>query len=145
MTELTQAELAKELGFWPATAKGWTWTWQRCSRYDYRKRLAHSTNPDHLDPSAPSPAGVPSLQVTARYAAGRPRPTASRTIDLSLPLTESTQGRRADGRPTSSYKACQFWMRPIRLWTERAWFTVSAASRSSLAENTSHLEVRRSW
>ena len=28
MTELTQAELAKELGFWPATAKGWTWAWQ---------------------------------------------------------------------------------------------------------------------
>ena len=25
MTELTQAELAKELGFWPATAKGWSW------------------------------------------------------------------------------------------------------------------------
>jgi hypothetical protein len=29
MTELTQAELAKDLGFRPATAKGWTWTWQR--------------------------------------------------------------------------------------------------------------------
>lgn len=41
MTELTQAALAlaKELDFGPATAKGWTWTWQRCSRYDYRKCL----------------------------------------------------------------------------------------------------------
>jgi hypothetical protein len=37
MTELTQAELAKELGFWPATARGWTWTWQRCGRCEYRK------------------------------------------------------------------------------------------------------------
>ncbi len=37
MAELTLAELAKELGFWPATAKGWTWTWQRCGRYEYRK------------------------------------------------------------------------------------------------------------
>ena len=33
MTELTQAALGKELGFWPATPKGWTWTWQRCGRY----------------------------------------------------------------------------------------------------------------
>ena len=24
MTELTQPELAKELGFWPVTANGWT-------------------------------------------------------------------------------------------------------------------------
>ncbi len=29
MTELTQAALAKQLGFWAATAKGWTWTSQR--------------------------------------------------------------------------------------------------------------------
>lgn len=29
MSELTQAELAEELGVWPATTKGWTWTWQR--------------------------------------------------------------------------------------------------------------------
>jgi hypothetical protein len=45
MTELTRPELAKELGFWPATIKGWTWAWQRCGRYDYRKVLMHSTNP----------------------------------------------------------------------------------------------------
>ena len=31
--------------------KGWTWTWQRCGRYKYRKLLMHSTNPDHLVPS----------------------------------------------------------------------------------------------
>ena len=55
MTELTQAQLAKELGFWPTTAQGWTWTWQRCGRYEYRKRLTHSTNPDHLIPSETSP------------------------------------------------------------------------------------------
>jgi hypothetical protein len=48
MTELRQAELAKELGFRPATAKGWSWEWQRCGRYEYRKCLTHSTNPDHL-------------------------------------------------------------------------------------------------
>jgi hypothetical protein len=73
MTELTRAALAKELGLWLATAKGWTWTWQRCSRYDYRKCLTHSTNPDHLVPSVPSPTNVPPLRMAARYAAERPR------------------------------------------------------------------------
>ena len=58
MTELTQAQLAKELGFWPTTAQGWTWTWQRCGRYDYRKCLMHSTNEDHLVPSVPSPTDL---------------------------------------------------------------------------------------
>jgi hypothetical protein len=29
MTELTRAELAKELGFWPATAKGWAWAYHQ--------------------------------------------------------------------------------------------------------------------
>jgi hypothetical protein len=32
--------------------KGWTWTWQRCCRYKYQRVLMHSTNPDHLVPSA---------------------------------------------------------------------------------------------
>ena len=73
MTELTRAELAKELGFWPPTAKGWTWTGQRCGRYTYRKCLAHTTNPDHLVPSAPSPTNVPPLRIADRYATGRPR------------------------------------------------------------------------
>jgi hypothetical protein len=73
MTELTRAALAKELGVWPATAKGWTWEWQRCGRYDYRKCLTRSTNPDHLVPGVPSPTNVPLLQIATRYAAGRPR------------------------------------------------------------------------
>jgi hypothetical protein len=72
MTELTPAALAKELGFWPATAKGWTWTWQRCGRYEYRKCLTHSTNPDRLVPSVPSPTNVGPLRIAARYGAGRP-------------------------------------------------------------------------
>jgi hypothetical protein len=74
MTELAVAELAKELGFWPDTAKGWTWELQRCGRYDYRKCLMHSTNPDHLVPSAPSPTNVPPLRIAVQYAAGRTRP-----------------------------------------------------------------------
>jgi hypothetical protein len=73
MTELTQAELAKELGFWPATTKGWAWTWQRCGRYEYRKRLTHSTNPDHLISRGPSPTDVPRLRIAAEYAVGGPR------------------------------------------------------------------------
>ena len=71
MTEVTKAALAKELGFRPTTIKGWTWTWQRCSRYNYRKCLTHSTNPDHLIPSVPSPPTVPPLRIADRYAAGR--------------------------------------------------------------------------
>jgi hypothetical protein len=47
--------------------KGWTWTWQRCGRYEYRKVLMHSTNPDHLVPSTPSLTDVPPLQVARRY------------------------------------------------------------------------------
>jgi hypothetical protein len=73
MTELTQAELAKELGLWPATAKGYAWAWQRCGRYAYRQCLTHTTNPDHLVPSVPCPTNVPPLLVVARYAAERPR------------------------------------------------------------------------
>jgi hypothetical protein len=68
MTELTQATLAKQLGF---TAKGWTWTWQRCGPYEYRKCLMHTTNPDHLVPSVPSPTNVPPLRIADRYVAGR--------------------------------------------------------------------------
>ena len=73
MTELTQDALAKELGFWPATAKGWTWIWQRCGRYQYRKCMTHSTNPDDLVPRQPSPTNVPPLRIGAQYAAGKPR------------------------------------------------------------------------
>ena len=81
MTELTQSELAKELGFWPATAKGWTWTSQRCGRYDYRKCLTHLTNPDHLVPRDPSPTDVPLLRIAERYAAGRPGALRRRQLD----------------------------------------------------------------
>ncbi len=72
MTELTQAALAKELGVWPSTAKGWTWTLQRCGRYDYdyRKCLTHSTNPDHLVASGLSPTNVSPLRIADRYVAG---------------------------------------------------------------------------
>jgi hypothetical protein len=49
--------------------KGWTWTWQRCGRYEYRKVLMHSTNPDHLVPSSPSPTDVAPLEL-----AGSPVP-----------------------------------------------------------------------
>jgi hypothetical protein len=77
MTELTQAELAKELGFWPAAAKGWTWTWQRCGRYEYRKCLTHSINPDHLVPSVPSPTNLLPLRIAARYSSRRPGPKVS--------------------------------------------------------------------
>jgi hypothetical protein len=70
MTELTRAELAKELGFWPPTAKGWRWGWHRCGRYAYGKRLGHTTNPDHLVPSPP-PTGPP-LPLAPRHIDGRP-------------------------------------------------------------------------
>jgi hypothetical protein len=56
---------------WPGD--GLHWTWQRCGRYDYQKVLVHTTNPDHLVPSAPSPRNVPPLRIAARYATGRPR------------------------------------------------------------------------
>jgi hypothetical protein len=32
VSELSRAELAKELGSWPATARGWAWGWRRCGR-----------------------------------------------------------------------------------------------------------------
>jgi hypothetical protein len=47
--------------------KGWTWAWQRCGRYAYRKVLVHTTNPDHLEPTTPSPTGIPALEVAPRY------------------------------------------------------------------------------
>jgi hypothetical protein len=71
MNELTQAELAEGLGFWPAKARGWTWGWLRCGRYNYRKCLLHLTNPDHLLASVPSPTSAPPLRIAARYEAGR--------------------------------------------------------------------------
>jgi hypothetical protein len=75
MADVTLAELAKELGFWPPTAKGWAWGWRRCGRYQYERCLAHTTNPDHLVPSAPSLTNVPPLQIAQRYARGPRRRT----------------------------------------------------------------------
>ncbi|OCB32816.1 hypothetical protein A5676_04455 [Mycobacterium malmoense] len=71
MTELTQAELAKKSGFRPASAEGWTKGMMRCGRYDYREVEVHTTNPDHLVRDELSSTNVPSLRITARYAAGR--------------------------------------------------------------------------
>ncbi len=51
---------------------GWTWTSQRCGRYKYQKLLVHTTNPDHLVPSAARGSGG-FLRVAALYAAGRKR------------------------------------------------------------------------
>jgi hypothetical protein len=72
MPELTQTELDEELGFWPATAKGWAWGLHRCGRYEYRKCLTHMTNADHLIPRDPSPTDVLPLRIHGRYAAGGP-------------------------------------------------------------------------
>jgi hypothetical protein len=72
MTELTRAELSKELGFRPATANRMdVGVAAVCGRYDYRKCLIHTTNPDHLVPSVPSPANVPPLRIADRYVAAR--------------------------------------------------------------------------
>jgi len=38
------------------------WTWQRCGRYEYRKVLMHSTNPDDLVPSTTSLTDIPPLR-----------------------------------------------------------------------------------
>jgi hypothetical protein len=40
-------------------------------RYKYQKVLVHSTNRDHLVPSALSPTNVPPLRVADRYAGAR--------------------------------------------------------------------------
>jgi hypothetical protein len=50
--------------------KGWTWTWQRCGRYVYRRVLVYTTNPDHLVPSAARVSGR-FVRVAAPYGAGR--------------------------------------------------------------------------
>lgn len=63
--------MVKQLGG-PAAAHGWTWAWQRCGRFEYRKCLTRLTNPDHLVPNAPQRTDVQSLRIAARYAAGMP-------------------------------------------------------------------------
>ena len=82
---------------------GLHWTWQRCGRYEYRKVLMHSTNPDHLVPSVALGSGG-FLRVAARYAAGRKRcsttswgfsarcGTRSRRTARALPVTSLWTG-----------------------------------------------------
>ena len=62
--------MTDDLFGWPGD--GVHWTWQRCGRYEYRKVLMHSTNPDHLVPSVALGSGG-FLRVAARFAAGRKR------------------------------------------------------------------------
>ena len=66
-----QIAMTDDLFGWPGD--GPHWTWQRRGRYEYRKVRVHSTNPDHLVPSAPSSTNVPPLRIVAPYLAGRPR------------------------------------------------------------------------
>src|SRR6476469_6255201 len=70
-----QIAMTDDLFGWPGD--GVHWTWQRCGRYKYRKVLMHSTNPDHLVPSAACGSGG-FLRVAARYAAGRKRCSTTR-------------------------------------------------------------------
>ena len=55
-----QIAMTDDLFGWPRD--GVHWTWQRCGRYEYRKVLMHSTNPDHLVPSPPSLTDIPPLR-----------------------------------------------------------------------------------
>ena len=88
MAELTQAQLAKEPEFWPATAKGLTWTWQRCGRYEYRKCLTHSTNPDYPISRELSPTVGSPLRIAARSATERSSPSPL----FNAGLTEDADG-----------------------------------------------------
>jgi hypothetical protein len=49
------------------TSKGWVRGMVRSGRYTYREVWTHTTNPDHLMPSTPSPTDIPPLQVAPRY------------------------------------------------------------------------------
>ena len=52
---------------------GWVSCWMRSGRYTYRKVVVHTTNPDHLIPSAGTPSDRSPLQVALRYREGRCR------------------------------------------------------------------------
>lgn len=71
MTKLTRDESVRHPSLGPAASRGWSWTWQRCDRYKYRKYLVHSTSLDGLVPHVPSPTNVPPLLIATRYAGGR--------------------------------------------------------------------------
>ena len=47
--------------------KGWTKGMMRSGRYSYREVWTHTTNPDHLVPSPPSPTDISALEVAPRY------------------------------------------------------------------------------
>ena len=68
------ALVRKSLLVAPHTRRSW-----ECARYEYRKVLMHTTNPDHLVPSTPSLTDIPPLPVVDRY---RPQQDASRLLDL---------------------------------------------------------------
>jgi hypothetical protein len=53
--------------------KGWVSCWMQSGRYTYRKVVVHTTNPDHLIPSAGTHSDRPPLQVALRYREGRCR------------------------------------------------------------------------
>lgn len=72
MADQTEAAPAKEeLDFHHVAAKGWTWTWQRCGRYKYRKCSTYLTNPDHLVSQPASLTSVSRLRIAARYTTRR--------------------------------------------------------------------------
>ena len=48
-------------------ATGEHWGYQRCGRYAYWRVLMHSTNPDQLVPSTPSPTDTPTFDIARRY------------------------------------------------------------------------------
>jgi hypothetical protein len=54
-----QIAMTDDLFGWPGD--GVHSAWHRCGRYEYRKVLMHSTNPDHLVPSTPSLTDIPPL------------------------------------------------------------------------------------
>src|SRR4051812_50225197 len=64
-----QARSAMKDDLFGLPGDGLHWAWQRCGRYEYQKVLMHSTNPDHLVPSAPRGSGG-FLPGAAPHAAG---------------------------------------------------------------------------
>ena len=63
-----QIAMTDDLFGWPGD--GVHWAWHRCGRYEYRKVLMHSTNPDDLVPSTTSltdrPYGLPTSATSCR-------------------------------------------------------------------------------
>lgn len=87
MTDVTLAEMLKELGCEPVTAKGWTWTWQRSGRYEYRRHLTHLTqltNPDHLAAIAPSTTRIPPPASHSAVCSRKASPAATNEMNLGF-------------------------------------------------------------